>query len=361
MNDAADALSAMQNGSSCCGPTDNKLRKCESNAWCENEDSIIRLMHSGLNDVVDALLNPCQCQSGGKCKCCQPVVAPSASSGSSCCNSNSNDGGEAFQTTGEMDGLADVLRREMSVTPMLDRRPSLQVDMPGRQGITPSSHHHPSHSSRHVHKTSLYSPYPGSHKGAESAVKRTKSLSRTVSGRASPVTPHVHHDMPVTLPRIREADSEQAIDLTLPAIFPTVQSWDMDGCTCGEGCLCPGCTTHPNNDSNRIKAEDAMDGVHTCPSTCTSCFDCRSHVNVQPGVQSIQHLIDIAASSIPPPAQLRTPYSMPSPSSGLRSPMSAFELDPTHMGILPPNALWNDEAANAMGLVKLKPLECCNG
>jgi hypothetical protein len=29
MNDAADALSAMQNGSSCCGPTDNKLRKRE--------------------------------------------------------------------------------------------------------------------------------------------------------------------------------------------------------------------------------------------------------------------------------------------------------------------------------------------
>ena len=30
MNDAADALSAMQDGSSCCGPTDNKLRKRES-------------------------------------------------------------------------------------------------------------------------------------------------------------------------------------------------------------------------------------------------------------------------------------------------------------------------------------------
>ena len=325
-------------------------------------------MHALHDDItVDALLNPCQCQSGGKCKCCQTAVPTSASSESLGCHSTNNEGGEPPRTPDHLDGLADVLQREMSVTPLLDRRPSLQVDMSGRQGITPSSHHHPSHSSRHVHKTALYSPYKHNHgqKPGDSSMSRRRSLSRTTSGRSSPVvTPHIHHDVPVTLPRIREADSEQAVDLTLPAIFPTVQSWDMDGCTCGEGCLCPGCTTHPNNDSNRVKAEEdghAMEGVHTCPSTCTSCFDCRSHVNVQPGVQSIQHLIDIAASSIPPPAQLRTPYSMPSPSSGLRSPMSAFELDALHMGILPPTALWNDEAATAMGLVKLKPLECCNG
>lgn len=318
---------------------------------------------------MDALLNPCRCQSGGKCKCCQPAAPVSASSESSAIQSSGMQD-DSYQSTDHLDRLADVLQREMSVTPRHERRMLSQTDhstaSPSNTGITPSSHHHPSHSSRHIHKTALYSPYKTSQgfKSSESSIARKKSLSRAPSGRSSPVVPHVHHDVPVTLPRIREADSEQAIDLTLPTIFPNMQSWDMDGCTCGEGCACPGCTTHPNNTTNRIKQEDghhSMDGVHSCPSTCTSCFDCQSRVNVEPGVQSIQHLIDIAASSIPPPAALRTPYSAPTPSSGVRSPMSAFELDPLHMGVLPPTALWNDEAAEAMGLVKLKPLECCNG
>jgi hypothetical protein len=270
------------------------------------------------------------------------------------------------------DALAEIFQRQASTSLSLDRTHSpsfgasshVGLNTAAHAAITPSAHQHPAHTSRHVHKTTLYSPYKSdlALKNGESAMSRKRSLSRQPSAQASPKPPHIHHDMPVTLPRIRETESDQTIDLTLPSFFPTLQALDMDGCTCGEGCACPGCTTHPENSGNIAKAAHGhahMEGVQTCPSSCNSCFDCRGHVNVEPGIQSIQQLIDIAAQAIPPPASLRTPYSVPN--SGVRSPLSGFDFDPLHTGVLPPNVMWNDDAANAMGLVKLKPLECCEG
>src|SRR2546423_312508 len=84
-----------------------------------------------------------------------------------------------------------------------------------------------------------------------------------------------------------------------------------------------------------------------------SCFDCRSSAYLPSGLGTVEELIEAAAAAIPPPSQAvwRQPEGV----------LGSLLADPTNLHVLPPSAVYDDQAAEALGYVRLRPLQCCNG
>ncbi|GHJ85961.1 hypothetical protein NliqN6_2363 [Naganishia liquefaciens] len=343
MNDAAEALHSLTRGQGGGDTVEAKVRK------------------------VDALLNPCRCLSGGKCNCCRPRPRE-ASSGTS---TPSDVATPHIQTS--TDKLADMFSTVSTTSSETSRVPPASAYINRYplhdSSIRISDTHHPAHTSPYVHKAKLYSPYSPNtrHSSMEangSSQKHHRPPAR-VHASSSSSNPH---DSSNTLPSIRSlstdaaARNDQIKDLVLPSIieFPTAMEITLDGCTCGENCACPGCAVHPQTslEAENVEAGKAAHAKEpgTCPTSCTSCFDCRARVSVPAGIPTIDQLITVASSAIPLP-----PSTLGRPSSAHNGPAKAFELDGLHTSVLPKVALQNEQAAEAWGLNKLKPLECCNG
>jgi hypothetical protein len=264
---------------------------------------------------VDALLNPCRCQSGGKCICCRPrtrsVAAPApTSSGTS--TPMTLESGAATST----DKLADMFSTVSTSTPPLQPFPETSrvppaylyrqqpptslssTSAPHDSSIHVSDTHHPAHTSPYVHKAKLYSPYsPNMRHIPDGPVGSTISRPSTrphLSSSSSSSIDHSHsHSNNNTLPSIRALSAAGARrtrikDLVLPRLldFPTAMEITLDGCTCGENCACPGCAVHPQGQQGQAtlssssnmemgntlfpgRATAKFDPV-TCPTSCTS-------------------------------------------------------------------------------------------
>lgn len=243
--------------------------------------------------------------------------------------------------------------------------------------LSPENMHHPAHTSRHVHKTKLYSPYStNGHTGSRHGKRESASGNPADwASSASPARPppprlrpladmnsflgavfnedgSVASEIPrsaLGLPGITTFDNKAAeggvkiepmdIDENAPVAFPTAEDVVIGACTCGVDCECPGCATHANPQRNTENGQP-----HSCGDSCKSCFDCADHLSIPSGVVSIQHLLSIAAANVPPP---------PPPRTG--------DLNGHDTRILPLAAKLSEDAARRMGIVHLKPLECCNG
>ncbi|WVQ68403.1 uncharacterized protein L199_006611 [Kwoniella botswanensis] len=317
---------------------------------------------------VSALLNPCKCQSGGPCKCCQPKKDSNTSESSSgdCCGSS---------TPGN------------SIP-----RPSPSLTL--NPHLSPENMHHPAHTSPHVHKTKLFSPYSTNPASSSRHGRRDTISSNRNSGRASPLPKSLRPPPPrikpltdfgrligaainqdgsinseiprsavglptLPLPGISTFDTAaenggskvehmeyEDIDIDMPLAFPTSEDVVIGACMCGEDCSCPGCATHDNGiattDENGV--EHSHELGQPCGEGCKGRHDCCQSIAVPSGVTSIAHLISLAASHVPPPPET-----------------NVTSLNPHDTRILPPSAQMNEEIARTMGFVQLKPLECCNG
>lgn len=133
-------------------------------------------------------------------------------------------------------------------------------------------------------------------------------------------------------------------DVDMPLAFPTMEDVHIGACTCGEGCRCAGCVTHPNA-SSQSGEDNGRGGTGGCvDAACKSCFDCSDHLHIPAGMTSIEHLLATAAANVPKPVRKRT-----------------NELKGMDTSIAPPSAAFSPESAANSGFVQLKPLECCNG
>ncbi|WVR09480.1 hypothetical protein IAU60_006548 [Kwoniella sp. DSM 27419] len=336
----------------------------EALAGLGEDDGVIKVAER----KVAALLNPCKCQTGGPCKCCHPRKSDNDLAGeglraqSGYVSPSDNQGGCC--STSAPSGITKT------------SSPALQAY------LSPENMHHPAHTSPHVHKTKLYSPYstnPNSqsrhgrnslNKGSDRYSPNPKSL-RPPPPRIRPLTdmgrligaalntdgslaseiPRSAVGLP-KLPGISTFDSAaenggvkvepmEVADVDMPLAFPTSEDVVIGACMCGEECECPGCATHDQTGSQ--PAEHVHHGG--CGEGCKSHHDCGHAIAVPSGITSIAQLISVAASYVPAPA------GTPRPSG----------LDPHDTRILPSAARLSDDAARTMGIVQLKPLECCNG
>ncbi|WRT68538.1 uncharacterized protein IL334_005515 [Kwoniella shivajii] len=317
---------------------------------------------------VSALLNPCKCESGGQCKCCLPKKKNA--------NADSLDIPDDPPASGAHDSSSSG-----SIIPRPIPAPILNPY------LSPGNMHHPAHTSPHVHKTKLYSPYSINPASQSRHGRRDTISSARSSGRASPVTKSsrpptrikpltdfgrligaalnqdgtLNKEIPrsaVGLPRlpgiqtfdvaaenggtkIEAMEMEQDIDM--PLAFPTNEEVVIGACCCGEDCECPGCATHDN--SGVPAREHDHEGGNSCGEGCKGRHDCNHSIAVPSGVRSIAQLISLAASQVPPPPETQH-YS---------------SLDPHDIRMLPSSAQLSEDAARTLGMVQLKPLECCNG
>lgn len=78
-------------------------------------------------------------------------------------------------------------------------------------------------------------------------------------------------------------------------------------------------------------------------------YDCAKHLSLPSGITSIEHLISLAAANVPAPPD--------------RSRGFGIKLEPNDLSVFPSahQTALDEEAARSMGVVQLKPLECCNG
>ncbi|WVW85477.1 hypothetical protein I302_107515 [Kwoniella bestiolae CBS 10118] len=313
---------------------------------------------------VSALLNPCKCESGGLCKCCLPKKNSSAST-----NGESSSGGGTITPGGTIPRPS----------------PPLMVN----PHLSPENMHHPVHTSPHVHKTKLFSPY-----SANPARHGRRDTVTSNSGRASPLPKSLRPPPPrikpltdfgrligaainqdgsinseiprsavglpnIPLPGISTFDTAaenggakvepmeyEDIDIDMPLAFPTSEDVVIGACMCGEDCSCPGCATHDNGTPtlNENGSEHNHAKGNGCGEGCKGRHDCNHHIAVPSGVTSIAQLISLAASHVPPPPET-----------------NVTSLDPHDIRVLPPSVQVNEDVARTMGIVQLRPLECCNG
>lgn len=339
------------------------------------------------------LLNPCHCTTGGPCKCCQPKreradsvrgLSPSSSGARTPTHAHVTDGLiEMFKTkatTNTPEGSSccsfGPSRPSITTTPTWN-----QLMSPKDSYLSPENMHHPAHTSPHVHKTKLYSPYStsghttprhGRREPSSSAVRgsgwASSSSSRPALPKLRPISDMnkllgavfrddgtVNDQIPrsaLGLPGIKAFDTMAEIggveieamemEVDVPLQFPTNEDVVIGACGCGDDCDCPNCATHPN--PARVDETHRHDGC--CGDHCKSSFDCSDHLSLPRGITSIGHLLSLAAANVPPPTQKR-PVDLNAHAHDTR--------------VLPPSAHLHEDAARSLGLVTLKPLECCNG
>lgn len=355
-----------------------------------------------LTAEVHNLLNPCNCRTTGRCRCCstkatrspprspprrksdahaqvtdsliemfkaKATTSTAPTPSTSCCTKSSSNEGQSGSTT----PLGNSIR-------------GLQhLSMTNAQLLSPDNRQHPAHTSPFVHKARLYSPYttngqpsPRHGKNRSESVSSASSShwpSSSVSPRPPPPRLRPLTDMNKFLGAVFHEDGTLAseiprsalglpgihtfvaaaqnggakvepmeMDVDAPVAFPTSEEVVIGTCTCGDGCECAGCATHGNPRSpSSPKQQHGHDGA--CGEGCKSCFDCGEQVAIPSGVDSIEQLIQIAASAVPKPPRAQRGSS----------------LDGFDTRVLPPAAAMSEDVARAFGVVPLKPLECCNG
>ena len=354
--------------------------------------SDLRALLTDLTTVLD-LLNPCTCKITGICSCCRPKREqnrhPSPSSSNHISGKRDPAGHAVTESLIEMfksKATTSVTPPESSSSansePESSRANPAQLMIQRDPYLSPENMHHPAHTSPHVHKTKLYSPYnTNGHVTPKHGSRREIDLPLRSAGWASmsalprPPPPKIRPlaDMNTFLAAIFRDDGTIASEiprsaLGLPGIqtfdaiaevggvriepmevdedgtltFPTSEDVVIAACTCGEGCTCPGCAIH----GTPSRVGDIGHGHEgACSESCKSNFDCTDHLSVPSGITSIGHLLSLAAANVPPPARSR----------------SNLELDAHDIRILPPAVHVNQDAARTSGLVHLRPLGCCNG
>ncbi|TXT14135.1 uncharacterized protein COLE_00328 [Cutaneotrichosporon oleaginosum] len=317
------------------------------------------------------LLNPCNCRTTGRCRCCAPKRPRSPPPAHSPARRPSDAHAQPPSHDGHSGSTTPTTLRSLP-----------HLSMTSAMLASPDNRHHPAHTSPYVHKTKLYSPYSN----GQSSPRHAKSRSASVSSASTPwpstsVSPRppptrlrpltdmskflgaVFHDdgsVVSQVPRsalglpgihtfVSAAESggvkvePMEMDVDVPVSFPTSEEVVIGACTCGEGCQCSGCATHGNPRSTSPKQQHGHDGA--CGDACKSCFDCGDQVSIPSGVASIEQLIQIAAANVPKPLRANR----------------GSTLDALDTRVLPPAANMSEDVARAFGVVQLKPLECCNG
>lgn len=334
---------------------------------------------------MSSLLNPCNCQTTGRCRCCAPKRSGRDLLQEHARTKSPN--GDSNQVT---DSLIEMFKAKAttrsdggsnssgSTTPTSSFNRLANLSMTSASLASPDNRHHPAHTSPHVHKVRLYSPYSNGGASPRPGKQRSESISSQSSSRGvRPPPPRIRplSDMNTFLGAVFKEDGSvaseiprsalglpgiasfdkaamnggvkvepMAMDTDQPVSFPTSEDVVIGACTCGDGCECPNCATHGNRSSTSPPNGDHHhhDG---CGSKCTSGFDCANHLSIPSGVTSIEHLIQIAAANVPP-----------NPSRSTHR-----DLNPLDTRVLPSAAHMSEDAAQAFGIVQLRPLECCNG
>lgn len=335
---------------------------------------------------MSSLLNPCNCQTTGRCRCCAPKRSGRDLLQEHARTKSPN--GDSNQVT---DSLIEMFKAKAttrsdggstssgSTTPTSSFNRLANLSMTSAKLASPDNRHHPAHTSPHVHKVRLYSPYSNGTSSPRPGKQRSESISSQSSSRGvRPPPPRIRplSDMNTFLGAVFKEDGSvaseiprsalglpgiasfdkaamnggvkvepMAMDTDLPVSFPTSEDVVIGACTCGDGCECPNCATHGNRSSTSPPNGDHHHHDGGCGSNCTSGFDCANHLSIPSGVTSIEHLIQIAAANVPS-----------NPSRSTRR-----DLNPLDTGVLPPAAHMSEDAAQAFGIVQLRPLECCNG
>lgn len=309
---------------------------------------------------MQALLNPCKCELGGPCTCCQIKTKPRKKHSEQELENAASAG--ATSPGGGCCGSSVVSRDDVTT-----RHSPTSIN-------SSETVHHPPQTAPMLHKTRLFSPYSADLRRRDSSsstgsrtpgwaspralrppptrirpltdMRRLMSAALNQDGTLASEIPRSVVGLP-TLPGIESFDTsasvengEKSEDVDMPLAFPTSEDVVIGACMCGDDCPCPGCATH---DSHNISSSThTHDG--SCGENCRGHNDCAHSIPIPSGVQSIAQLICIAASQVPPPPPKRT-----------------NSLNPHDTRILPPSASLNDDAARTMGIVPLKPLECCGG
>lgn len=352
------------------------------------------------------LLNPCNCQTTGICKCCQPrrETKGSPSSSHESRPSPHDSRPSPHDSTGHTvtESLIEMFKSKATTitapaepsssrypstpplaTPETSRPTWAQLMVPREPYLSPDNMHHPAHTSPHVHKTKLYSPYTTSgHLTPKHGLRREDNAPFSPAGWASMSTPlrppppkirpladmytflgavfnedgTIADQIPraaLGLPGIHTFDAvaedggvkiePMEVDETGSLAFPTAEDVVIGACTCGEDCDCPGCATHVN--AGRTGENGHASHESACGDNCKSNFDCSDHLSLPSGITSIEHLLSLAAANVPPPAR----------------PRANIEINAHDTRIMPPAVHVSKEAARTIGVVQLKPLECCNG
>lgn len=374
-------------------------RSGESGAWSRvNADR-----------TVAHLLNPCTCKSSGVCKCCgtgidrsakrdvfQGTTSPDYRPSTSASGSSTPQDGQSLAGT----DLVEMFRRKTITSENGDhgvhepyagrsvsRPPLSSHHSSGNAGVSSENMHRPAHTSVHVHKTKLYSPYSiDSHGQTRHGARKHASGTQTPSTpgwasssssanklpppRIRPLTDmnsflgslfkddgSIASSIPrsaLGLPGISTFDQAaenggvkvepMEMDTEAPVVFPTQEDVVIGACTCGHDCDCPGCATHGNSAVPSDGTHQPHDGP--CGENCKSCFNCADHLSLPSGITSIDHLLSIAAANVPNPTARRA---------------SSYELNALDTTVLPPSVQHHEDAARQHGVVQLKPLLCCNG
>ncbi|WVQ79676.1 hypothetical protein IAT38_001776 [Cryptococcus sp. DSM 104549] len=325
--------------------------------------------------TVQALLNPCKCELGGPCTCCEPKKRDKkgASPGATAEGSLAA-GSVASASPSEGGCCSSSAPNSSTLVTSRPHPPAITVN----PHLSPDNMYHPAHTSPFVHKTRLFSPYTAGPSQTRHGRRETTPSSARSPGWASPrsLRPPPSHLKPLTdmrrlisaavnvdgtlvsqlprsalgLPGIESfdaaAESSGSIaqpmeleDPDRPLAFPTAEEVVIGACMCGDQCACPGCATHDT--STPPPGGHVHDGH--CGEGCKGHHNCGNSTSIPSGVTSIAQLICLAASNVP------------------RPPPRSASLDPHDTRVLPRTAQLNEDAGRAMGFVQLKPLECCGG
>ncbi|KAF9454936.1 hypothetical protein P691DRAFT_4125 [Macrolepiota fuliginosa MF-IS2] len=207
----------------------------------------LKFIASLIFDLVDSLLNPCNCRSVWKCNCRQAQLSPSATG-----------------STGDLATLAHVAATHCPDTSIaspsssalkpLDR--TAKIALPRTNSLAPSS----ASTSNKRHTSHPPSPQLESH-------KRSKHHHHS----------HSHHDhrpSPVfELPPIQSSPQStpplvnRVPDFAFMPPISTITSLAGSGCTCGVQCACPGCVVHRGSEYAAKDLHDCADGQ------CRTCID----------------------------------------------------------------------------------------
>lgn len=247
---------------------------------------------------------PSASTTGGTGGCCSsksnpplPPPAPSTSFYSSR-NASTDNLTEAFQSSFQMKSALPVSLRNFH-PPSSNPSPGTHTPPSGRNPPPNDelSHIHPAHTSRHVHKTQLYSPYRGASGVPQANAQPSRSGSqprKTSSAAASSLTMAPMkslNEMLHTFVRVQEesllrstgggsGDELDGVEgtggggVTLPPFEMFLRGGKdgegvmMSGCMCGDGCACPNCVQHGNME---VDEEGGGTGEHKdCPPSCSS-------------------------------------------------------------------------------------------
>ncbi|KAL7422411.1 copper-binding transcription factor [Cryptotrichosporon argae] len=351
---------------------------------------------------VANLLNPCSCKSTGICRCCAPKKRrPSPPPRHLDAHAVVTDSViEMFKAKAKASTPAvpePLPSASGSQTPSIMRLHYNALGEVAAPLMSPSNMFHPAHSSPHVHKTKLYSPYStNGHSTPRHGIKKDAPAGH---GPVRAPSVDVRKPAPLSPPRIRpladmtsflgavfnedgtiasriprsalglpgitsfdtpdapaasssrggccDGGEDTGMDVDVSVQFPTSEDVVLGGCACGEGCECPNCLTHG---TGPVSPSSTVSGTthkpHGCGDGCKSSFDCTHQLSIPSGVASIEQLIALAALEVPD-----NPHPRP----------KVTDLDPHDTRVLAHAAMHYEDAARHAGLVNVLPLECCNG